>query len=251
MLLGTLAVAPAAALLMFVYLRDHYEPEPKRLVAYVFLVGALGILPAIALESALTALRPGAGLLYKTFLVAALVEEGLKWLGVRLSAYGKRQFNEPMDGIVYAAAASLGFATVENIFYVSAGGVGTGLTRALLAVPGHAFFGVVMGYHLGLAKFADRPARGRQQMFLSLALPVLLHGAYDALLLSGIPWLMWLVAPFVAALWLAALREIRLAEAGSPFRPPHWRFHGLFSRWQPRLVRPDAQHSLPSPSDEA
>lgn len=252
MLLGTLAVAPAVALLMFVYLRDHYEPEPKRLIAYVFLAGSLSILPAVALESALMSFRPGAGPLYLAFIVAGLVEESLKWLAVRLTVYGHRQFNEPMDGIVYAASASLGFATVENLFYVAAGGVGTGLSRALLAVPGHALFGVAMGYHLGLAKFASTPRERRRQAALSLVIPVLLHGFYDFLLLSGRTWLMWLMVPFVAFLWFDTLREIRLAEAGSPFRPPHWRFRGLFRAWRPRLLpRHAAERQLTQPTDEA
>ncbi|MGE5590370.1 MAG: PrsW family glutamic-type intramembrane protease [Bacillota bacterium] len=235
MLLGTLAIAPAAALLMFVYLRDRYEREPKRLVFIVFLTGALAILPAVIVESALMAVWPGAGVLYVAFVAAGLVEEGAKWAAVRLTAYRSRQFNEPMDGIVYAAAASLGFATVENLLYVGAGGVATGLTRAFLAVPGHAFFGVAMGYYLGLARFAPDPRSRRWAWSLSLGVPILLHGLYDSLLLSGNAILPWLVLPLVAGLWFSALRQIRLAEAGSPFRPPHWRFRGVFRGWRPRL----------------
>lgn len=236
MLLGTLAIAPAAALLMFVYLRDRYEPEPKRLVLYVFLAGAFGILPAVIVESALMAIRPGAGVLYLAFVAAGLVEESAKWGAVRLTAYRSRQFNEPMDGIVYAAAASLGFATVENLLYVGAGGVATGLSRAFLAVPGHALFGVAMGHHMGLARFAPDPGDRRRQLALSLVVPVLLHGLYDTLLLSSHPLLPWLVLPLVAAQWFSALRQIRLAEEGSPFRPPHWRFRGVFRGWRPRLL---------------
>lgn len=251
MLLGTMAVAPAAALLMFVYLRDRYEPEPKRLVAYVFLAGALSILPAVILESGLLSLRPGTGVLYQAFVVAGLVEEGVKWLAIWLVGYHSPQFNEPMDGIVYATAAGLGFATVENLLYVGAGGVATGLTRAFLAVPGHALFAVAMGYHLGLAKFAPEARRRRWQLAMALVLPVALHGLYDALLLSDSGILPWLVLPLVAALWFSALRQIRLAEAGSPFRPPHWHFRGVFRRWHPRLLMRRAASERASAPEEA
>lgn len=60
-----------------------------------------------------------------------------------------------VDGIIYAVAASLGFATVENIAYVLEGGFAVGVLRAVLSVPGHAFFGALMGFYMGVAKHAS------------------------------------------------------------------------------------------------
>ena len=55
-------------------------------------------------------------------------------------------FNEPMDGLILGVAAALGFATVENIFYVRAGKILTALVRAIVSVPSHALFGAVSAW---------------------------------------------------------------------------------------------------------
>jgi RsiW-degrading membrane proteinase PrsW (M82 family) len=75
---------------------------------------------------------------------------------------------------------SMGFATMENIFYVLEGGWGVGFMRIFMAVPAHATFDVLMGYFVGLSKF-------RQQRILyeiiGVASAILLHGAYDFFLM--------------------------------------------------------------------
>ena len=52
------------------------------------------------------------------FLVIGPCEELAKFLAVRLFVYRNKEFNEPLDGIIYAAAAALGFASLENVLYV-------------------------------------------------------------------------------------------------------------------------------------
>ena len=82
----------------------------------------------------------------------------------------------------------MGFATLENILYVQKYGVQTGFLRMFLAVPAHATFGVLMGYHVGKAKF-DRPNSGRL-LLLGLFWAVLFHGLYDFFLfLQGNPYI--------------------------------------------------------------
>jgi protease PrsW len=112
-----------------------------------------------------------------SFLVIACTEEGMKYLATRLYAYRKIQFNEPFDGITYCVIVSMGFATLENLFYVLQHGYLTGIMRMFLSVPAHASFGVLMGYHLGLAKI-DR-ARQWTHKFRALLYPVVLHGLFD------------------------------------------------------------------------
>jgi hypothetical protein len=93
-----------------------------------------------------------------------------------------KEFDEPMDGVVYGAIASLGFATLENTLYVTQGGVGQAVLRALSAVPGHACMGAIMGYYVGQAKFT--PAKRTSLLAKAYFIPMLLHGAYDAPLMS-------------------------------------------------------------------
>src|SRR5262249_43986258 len=78
-------------------------------------------------------------------------EEGSKFLGAWTLAKHRREFDEPVDGIVYGCASALGFAAIENIKYFAAnrlsGLVVTG--RAFTSVPLHMFVGAIWGYALG------------------------------------------------------------------------------------------------------
>ena len=87
--------------------------------------------------------------------------------------------------IVYSVFVALGFACIENIFYVFEHGFAVGVFRALFAVPGHACDGVFMGYYLSLAKlYSDDLVKSKHNLRLSLIVPVLLHGFYDYCLFS-------------------------------------------------------------------
>src|SRR5262245_10398777 len=134
------AVAPAAFLLYFVYIRDRYEREPLGLVLRVYLVSLLAVIPAVILElaggAAIDRTDPGSALVQQAvlaFLVVALAEEGTKLAFLIWLAYRRAEFNEVYDGIVYAVAVGLGFATTENILYVFTGGsVGGGIVIAVV-----------------------------------------------------------------------------------------------------------------------
>ena len=91
-----------------------------------------------------------------------------------------------------------------------------GLTRAFTAVPAHALFGIVMGYQLGLARFYPREKLRR--LFLALALPILLHGVYDFILMSGHPYLLLVFVPYLAFLWIFGFRRMRQLSDRSIYR---------------------------------
>ncbi len=116
------------------------------------------------------------------FALVAPTEEVLKFLAIKLSIYNNVEFDEVMDGIVYCVASSLGFATIENIFYVFKYGIGTGFLRAFLSVPAHAFFGALMGYYIGKAKL-DKP-REKNLIFKGVLFAILAHGLFDFLLFT-------------------------------------------------------------------
>lgn len=195
--LTALAIAPCLALILFVYLRDKYDREPKRIVLLSFLLGCISIIPAFFLETwlwELPAIDPNqdGNAFMLAFFGTGFVEEGCKIFFVLLIPFWMKAFNEPFDGIVYAVMVSMGFATVENIMYVANRGYGVGILRMFTAVPAHCIFGVVMGFLLGEAKFSKKFKIG----FILLAYIVasFLHGAYDYCLMEkNIPGI-WLGA---------------------------------------------------------
>jgi RsiW-degrading membrane proteinase PrsW (M82 family) len=92
-----------------------------------------------------------------------------------------KDFDQHYDGIVYAVFVSLGFAVIENIMYVVDGGMNIAALRAVLTIPGHGFFGVLMGYYFSLAHFHN--GTGSLLYWLkALLYPILFHGVYDFIL---------------------------------------------------------------------
>ena len=123
--------------------------------------------------------------MFKAYIVAAAVEELIKFSFCRLYAYPKKDFNEPLDGIVYMVMVSMGFATVENFMYIfhnTNTGLETGIMRMFFAVPGHACWGIIIGYFMGQAKFKPRLGQRISLMLIGLLVAMLLHGTYDGLL---------------------------------------------------------------------
>ncbi|MCA9714411.1 MAG: PrsW family intramembrane metalloprotease, partial [Myxococcales bacterium] len=112
------------------------------------------------------------------FVFAAIPEELCKFLVLALYVRRHSAFDEPMDGLVYGATASLGFAALENVLYVATGGIGLAVVRALTAVPCHAALGALLGYGVARSRFEGRA------LILALPLPIFLHGLYDFPLLT-------------------------------------------------------------------
>lgn len=213
-----LAIAPGIAICLFIYLKDKYNKEPLGLLILSFFLGVLSIIPAVIIQLAFT--KPaeqffGEGVLYTavfSYIIVALSEEGSKFSAIRLIPYRRKSFDDPFDGIVYSIMVGMGFATLENIGYVMQHGLGTGILRMFLSVPAHATFAVLMGYHMGLAKFD--PANRRKYMILAIFWPVLFHGTFDFFLFVGNTWLHFggAVVSFIVAVKLS-LKLIKRKQA--------------------------------------
>jgi protease PrsW len=180
---------PAVVAMWVVERMDRKRPEPastRRLVAFA---GMLSVIPAIFLERYLVT-EVGAsiapdytyqGASFKAFVVAAGVEEACKIAVVYWIVWRRPEFDERMDGIVYATRAGLGFALVENVMYLMSpdslqGQLHMWVARALLAVPGHAMWTGMIGYMAARRRF-DKVGLGLVGGYL---LAVAFHGTYDA-----------------------------------------------------------------------
>ncbi len=215
------AIAPGLAMLAYFYWKDRYDAEPLSVVIKVFLAGMLIVMPAMILQRGLTLWLGDSSFVF-SFIISAGVEELLKFFVLYLMIFHHTEFDEPYDGIVYATALSLGFATLENVLYVTLQPVtfGTLLVRALLPVSGHALFGVFMGYALGKAKFSTGK-QARRQLALAVLLPLMWHGLFDFMMLTVPPAWMWVAVPFMFLLWLRGIRRVNHANSVSPFRLLH------------------------------
>jgi RsiW-degrading membrane proteinase PrsW (M82 family) len=179
-----LAILPGIAISIYIYYRDIHEKEPHRFLISCFVFGMLSTIPAIYLEEA----GVDAGItespnIWMTmafaFIVVAGSEELVKFLFLRFYIYPHDEFDEPLDGIVYTVMIGMGFATLENILYVSSFGTPTAVVRMFTAVPAHAAFAVIMGYYVGKAKLEKDNNKERLYLFYGLLGAILLHGTYD------------------------------------------------------------------------
>tara|TARA_R110002049_G_scaffold326_5_gene1771 strand:+ start:3169 stop:3846 length:678 start_codon:yes stop_codon:yes gene_type:complete len=178
-----LAIAPVFAILLYIYVQDIHEKEPRGLLISSFLLGAVvSILIVFVLYFFTGRFIPITDefsvwqQFIQAFVVVALSEEFSKYVIVKYFAQPKKAFNEPYDGIIYAVMVSMGFACTENLMYVIDGGYQTALVRAFTAVPAHATFGVLMGYYMGKAKFSNNRL---VLNLIGLLLATIFHGAYD------------------------------------------------------------------------
>lgn len=218
-LLTLLALAPPVAFLIYLLRHDRTEPEPLGFVVRMLFLGVLAVIPAALIEGIFmeSGFFAGGGLIQTgllSFIVISPVEELMKFLVVLLFAWRNRNFNEPNDGIVYAGAASIGFAMAENLLYVLEHGFGVGIARALTAIPGHTFTGVIMGRWIGAARFAPGRSRRTANLATGLTLAWFFHGLYDTFVLSGTAWA-FMVVPMVVLYFILGIRYLRMGRASS------------------------------------
>lgn len=105
------------------------------------------------------------------FLTAAIVEEGLKYLAMKLCLRKPGIVKTRMDALVCAAIVGLAFQVIEDFTY--AGDIATALFRAI--TPFHFVFGAVMGYYYGKSLVTGNKMDGVK----ALLIPTLIHGMYD------------------------------------------------------------------------
>ncbi len=223
MLLLALALAPGAAIALYIYLKDKHEREPLGLLLLSFFYGALSVivtlLISMPLEVILINKQSAAELFADAFFKVALVEEFSKFIFIRFILFRNKNFNEPFDGIVYAAMVGMGFATLENILYVYQFGIPTGIMRMFTAVPAHACFAILMGYYLGRAKFT--PHRKLYYSLLALISATVFHGLYDYFLfITFVPGIWIGAAVSLIVMLILSRKAIKIHQAASPFINP-------------------------------
>jgi RsiW-degrading membrane proteinase PrsW (M82 family) len=192
--IGTAAVAPALLMLWLVIAASD-RPGPPAKVWSAFFLGAASIFLLRAMRAPFASM-PGVGendwlalALHSIFGVAA-PEEALKVLVIVAVSARRRPFADPMDTIVYGAAAGLGFAAYENLAYlVLHAEIWRSLAalRSVLTVPFHGALGIIAGAYLAIARSGTALGAHRHHRdwarissrVLILLAPLSLHAAFD------------------------------------------------------------------------
>ena len=198
-----LAFIPSITVLILFFFSDRYEKEPLHMLFFCFICGAALSIPIALLHE----IFPGffriqfhselADILFSSFVIAALIEEGLKFWVIRRIVVPSPYFNEPFDGMVYYVSVAAGFAVYEDFTYILAGsarqfldGQITGNLTAFhaasfaaavaRALPGHVLFGAISGFFLAKGKFS-RTGQGGRFYLLALISGILCHGIFNTI----------------------------------------------------------------------
>lgn len=217
-----LAVVPTIAFILWIYLKDKYDREPIMILCKFFLLGAFISVIVIMVEDFLIGINKYSGysnMIYMSFIVAALTEEGIKAIVLIPNLLKIKTFNEKLDGIIYSVFLSLGFATVENIIYIlfeeSKVAFEVGMIRAIISVPAHMMFAITMGYYISKYKFSNNIIKKREYLIMSVLVPILLHGIFDFIVMIKYKFSIIIFAIYIIFLWKVNLDKVDEYSANS------------------------------------
>lgn len=184
-LAGLLGFVPGLAWLFFFLREDARRPEPKGLVISTFALGGLVTFLVLPLQIVTKRMLlaggvPDANIWHLTAL--AVLEELLKFGVVYLWISRRKEFDEPIDAMMYMIVAALGFATVENIATVlrSTSGIQLLTLRFVGATLLHCLASGIVGY-----AWAKGIVRCKEWTYLvwGLALASAFHGIFNYLMI--------------------------------------------------------------------
>ena len=176
-------------LIVFYFVYSDRFKEPKKIILITFILGMVIGYPAGYLNHYVARFFSNGNIINDALVggafAGAIVEEILKFLILYFYIFKQKEFNEPMDAIVYGVIVSLGFAINENYDYVyrvaeliGASPWDVALSRRYSAIPAHAVCGVIMGFYFGQNYFIERG----KSFSLALIIPIIIHGSYNFLL---------------------------------------------------------------------
>lgn len=228
-----MALVPLAVVLIGIRWVDRWEPEPRGLLIFAFLWGAISsIFVALLASVVVEVVQEGAGIgesereLLGSVIQAPIVEELAKGLGVLLIFLAARKyFDGPVDGVVYAGTIAAGFAFTENILYFGAeivdggtvsGAVGIFIVRGIMSPFAHVMFTICTGIAIGLAT-RRTGARGGVLAFVVGVIPaMLLHALWNgASYVGGDDFLIYYVVVQVPLFIGAIVLVVQLRRAES------------------------------------
>ena len=222
LLLIAIAIIPVAIIMMYVYKKDKNK-EPIGLLVQLFIGGIFSCLLVLVISNVLANFFPFMSnynsyidVFLHAFVGVALIEELCKFLITYALSYRHKEFNEIYDMLAYAIFVTLGFACFENIFYVFGNesfkaSLNVGLQRSITAIPGHACYGLFMGYYLSLAKVSakrNNKELERNNILKAIFIPTAIHGIYDFCCFAGNVLFLAVFVVFIIVVDIISLKKL-------------------------------------------
>jgi RsiW-degrading membrane proteinase PrsW (M82 family) len=211
------------------YYKDRHLPEPFGHLLLAFILGiasfwlgklmyaGLGLVD-LRFDAYVLAVRNPVGLFFYAVIAIGVIEELSKMVFFLLIILRFREFNEPIDGIIYASFIALGFATMENIQYLQYVSGFEAIARGFAGPLVHILFASIWGFYIGAAHLQRQAMLGT--ILAALAITALLHGIYDfvaiALPVTALP----ASALLMLGIWMWRMYLIRELHDEAQSEPP-------------------------------
>lgn len=207
-----LSIVPGFIIYYWLKKKNLLDRNYKKVYLKIFVLGAITVISACELEEIgseilLTMMDENSlhYIYYDNFLVTSFSEEVGKFIVMLLSIKLLKNKSES-NFIVAGIFVGLGFGIAENILYSLDTDVFAMIIRAIYCVPGHALYGLYMGYFLYLAYFKKHILKN---VFLAFFIPFLHHGIYDFCLSSDIDSLMLWTLIYNLVLYYYAIKLLQ------------------------------------------
>jgi hypothetical protein len=186
--------------MLWLVIATDERPGPPLKVWAAFLLGAasislLGIARAPFMSLLAITGDPWLTLALRSIFGIAAPEEMVKLLVIVAVTWRRQPFANPMDTVVYGAAAGLGFAAYENLAYLVQHPEmwrSLAVLRSVLTVPFHGALGIIAGAYLAIARSGTALGAHRRHRDWAristrvsiLLVPLVLHASFDFPLLT-------------------------------------------------------------------
>jgi len=234
MTLTYLSVSFSAGIWLYlIYKYDRFEPEP---IKYVLLIGAIGgilsTIPAALLNNVsafmlgitdfiynVSGAEASARSIFYFSIFVGFNEEFWKAFIAVMILKRLKQFNEPIDALIYSMSIALGFAAFENISYTVAGGFGALFVRSFTAVPLHAGLASIWGSGIARAKY-DNNGRYFRTLIPYIASASVIHTFYNFIQFINSENPVSLIVALIFAFFIVsyAAGRLRHFQNESPFK---------------------------------
>ena len=183
-------ILPALLWLWFWLQEDRLHPEPRGMIIRTFFAGMIAVPLVLPLEQWVQQ-----NYAFNIILVVVLwscIEELFKWAAAGLAAFDTREYDEPIDAVVYMLTAALGFAAMENVFFLVTSITNTSIVESLVtgnlrfigATLLHVLSSGIVGLFMGLSFCKGWLAR-KIYLVLGLAVAILLHAVFNIYIMKG------------------------------------------------------------------
>lgn len=206
-------IIPPLLWLWFWLKEDEEHPEPKKLLAAVFILGMIAVIIVLPIQKFIQDSVSSYG---GQLVLWAGAEEIIKYLAVLIILYKTNNADEPIDWPIYLITAALGFAALENmlfllkIFPLSVGtnlGLNTGILRFLGANLLHAMSSAIIGIAMGISFFMQKWEKNFF-IFIGFLMAIALHSVFNFFIMRNdgndflkVAAFLWVITIIIALLF--------------------------------------------------